>query len=62
MTAPDAQTAVFNLSRKYPSLPTILAEPEFMIMPKAGLAKGKSFFSAPVSAGPYKLVKLGRRQ
>ena len=59
VTAPDPQTAIFNLSRKYPSLPTILAEPEFLIMPKAGLAKGKSFFSAPISAGPYKLVKWG---
>jgi peptide/nickel transport system substrate-binding protein len=59
VTAPDAQTAVFNLSRKYPSLPTILAEPEFLIMPKAGLAKGKAFFRAPISAGPYKLVSWG---
>ena len=59
VTAPNAQTVVFQLSRPYPSLPTILAEPEFMIMPKSGLAKGASFFNAPVSDGPYALVSWG---
>jgi ABC-type transport system substrate-binding protein len=57
--APDPQTAVFHLNRPYPSLPTVLAEPALMIMPKAGLAQGKSFFDAPISAGPYKLQSWG---
>jgi len=59
VTASGSRTVVFHLSRVYPSLPTILAEPEFMIMPKSGLAKGTSFFKAPVSAGEYKLVSWG---
>ena len=57
--APDPQTAVFNLATKYPSLPTVLGEPEFLIMPAAGLSQGKSFFKKPTSAGPYTLQSWG---
>lgn len=64
---PDDTTVVFKLKTAYGSLPSVLATPPLMILPAAGLAKGKSFFDAPVSAGPYKLdsytqneVKLSR--
>ena len=57
--APSPQTVVFHVSRPYPSLPTVLGEPEFLIMPSAGLAQGKSFFKKPISAGPYSLQSWG---
>jgi len=53
--APDPQTAIFQLTRPYTSLPTVLGEPEFMILPTSGLSQGKSFFNKPVSAGAYML-------
>lgn len=57
--APDPLTVVIRVKRPYPSLPTILGYPAMMIMPEAGLASGKAFLDAPVSAGPYKLVSWG---
>jgi ABC-type transport system substrate-binding protein len=48
-----------HLSRPYPSLPTVLSQPEMTILPTEGLAKGKSFFNAPVSAGQYTLESWG---
>ena len=57
--APDPQTVVFKVARPYPSLPTVLGEPEFLIMPASGLAQGKDFFKKPVSAGPYTLQSWG---
>jgi len=57
--APSPTTVVMHLSRPYPSLPVVLSQPEMTILPSQGLAKGKSFFDAPVSAGPYKLQSWG---
>lgn len=57
--APSPDTVVIRLSRPYPDLSTVLTEPEFAIFPASGLAKGESFFKAPVSAGPYKLTSWG---
>jgi peptide/nickel transport system substrate-binding protein len=56
---PSPTVAVFRLSRPYPSLPTILSQPEMTIYPSARLARGTSFFNAPVSAGPFKLTSWG---
>lgn len=60
--APSPEKIIVRLKRPYPSLPTILTEPECVIFPASGLAKGDSFFSAPVSAGPYKLTSWGGGQ
>jgi ABC-type transport system substrate-binding protein len=57
--APDPQTVVFHLTRPYTSLPTVLGEPEFMILPTSGLKEGKNFFNKPTSAGPYVLQSWG---
>jgi peptide/nickel transport system substrate-binding protein len=57
--APSPTKVVMHLSRPYPSLPTILSQPEMTILPRAGLAKGKSFFDTPVSAGQYELQSWG---
>jgi peptide/nickel transport system substrate-binding protein len=59
VAAPTPTKVVFTLNDRYPSLPTILAEPVMMIMPAAGITKGKAFYNAPISAGPYKLVSWG---
>jgi len=64
VTAPDATTVVFKLKRPFPSLRTVLGEPEFMVLPArsvdpaAGTAQ-KSVASDPISAGPYELVSWG---
>lgn len=64
VSAPDAHTVVFRLSRPYPSFRTILGYPAFAILPakdlnpSKGTAKG-NFFADPVSAGPYKLLSWG---
>jgi peptide/nickel transport system substrate-binding protein len=57
--APTATTVTMHLSRPYPSLPTVLSQPEMTILPKHGLAKGPSFFDAPISAGPFMLSSWG---
>jgi peptide/nickel transport system substrate-binding protein len=56
---PSPTTVVMHLSRPVPSLPSILSQPEMTILPTEGLAKGKAFFDAPVSAGQYKLESWG---
>jgi peptide/nickel transport system substrate-binding protein len=55
---PDDTTVVFKLARPYPSLPDVLAEPGFMVLPAKRLSD-RTFFRLPVSAGPYKLVSWG---
>lgn len=60
--APDPQTVVINLKSKTPALPTLLSAQYLSIWPKAGLAKGKSFFDAPYSGGAYKLESWGGGQ
>lgn len=59
IATPTPTTAVFHLARPYPSLPTLLSQPEMTILPAEGLAKGSSFLNAPVSAGPYRLQSWG---
>jgi ABC-type transport system substrate-binding protein len=59
VTAPSPSTVVIDLKHPNPSLPTVLAEPGMMILPAKGIAKGASFFDAPVSAGPYRLSSWG---
>jgi peptide/nickel transport system substrate-binding protein len=57
--APAPTTVVMHLARPYPSLPTVLSQPEMTILPTEGLARGKKFFNAPVSAGQFKLESWG---
>ncbi len=59
VAAPDPQTVVIHLKSKTPALPTLLSAQYLTIWPKAGLAKGKAFFDAPYSGGPYKLASWG---
>jgi peptide/nickel transport system substrate-binding protein len=59
IATPRPTMVVFRLTRPYPSLPTLLSQPEMTILPARGLAEGSRFFNAPVSAGPYKLVSWG---
>ncbi|HET7120853.1 MAG TPA: ABC transporter substrate-binding protein [Solirubrobacterales bacterium] len=47
-----------DVSAPYPSLPTVLAEPQSVILPAGDLEK-PDFFSEPISAGPYKLKSWG---
>jgi ABC-type transport system substrate-binding protein len=63
-TATSPHTVVVKLTRPYPSLSTILTEPEFAVLPAKdlnpakGTAVGKSL-DLPVSAGRYKLQSWG---
>lgn len=59
IAAPTPTTAIFHLTRPYPSLPTVLSQPEMTILPAKGLASGRGFFNEPVSAGPYRLLSWG---
>lgn len=60
VTAVDDDTVEIDLDEPYPSLPEVLSQPAMMVMPTEGLAKGKSFFDAPISAGAYRMTsKLG---
>ena len=59
VSTPTPETAVFKLSRPYPSLPEVLSQPEMTIYPASGLKRGNAFFNAPISAGPYKLSSWG---
>ena len=64
VSAPSPHTVVFRLNRPYPSLPVLLTEPAFAILPAKDLnvAKGSAkgpFFDTPVSAGPYVLRSWG---
>jgi ABC-type transport system substrate-binding protein len=56
--APTPTTAIFHLSRPYPSLPVVLSQPEMTIYPAAKVGD-KDFFNAPISAGPYALINWG---
>ncbi|MFL6163832.1 MAG: ABC transporter substrate-binding protein [Jatrophihabitantaceae bacterium] len=55
---PTPTTAIFHLSRPYPSLPVVLSQPEMTIYPAAKVDH-KDFFNAPISAGPYALTSWG---
>jgi ABC-type transport system substrate-binding protein len=59
IATPSPTTVVFHLDRPYPSLPTVLSQPEMTIYPARGLERGSSFFDAPISAGPYELQSWG---
>jgi peptide/nickel transport system substrate-binding protein len=59
VSAPNASTVVVRLSEVYPSLPTILAESGFAILPASAYKKPASYMQAPVSAGPYKVASWG---
>lgn len=58
VTATDDSTVEFALKSAYPSLPSVLAMPNFMIMPAASL-NGADFMKNPISAGPYSLQSWG---
>ena len=67
VSAPDSTTVVVHLNAPYPSLKTLLAYPNFMILPASALIpeKGKAkagFFDSPISAGPYMLKSWGGTQ
>ena len=53
VTAPNPATAVFTLKGPSGSFLTLLAEPNFIISPSAGLADPKTFYLKPISAGQY---------
>jgi ABC-type transport system substrate-binding protein len=55
---PTPTTAIFHLSRPYPSLPVVLSQPEMTIYPAAKVGE-KDFFNAPISAGPFALTGWG---
>lgn len=57
-TAKGADTVVVSLSRPYPSLSKVLAEPLMTIFPADAL-KQKSFHDDPISAGRYELKSWG---
>lgn len=57
VVAKDSSTAVFTFKAPFPSFANAMANDGAVIFPKAGLAKGASFFALPVAAGQYKLVK-----
>jgi peptide/nickel transport system substrate-binding protein len=60
VTASGSRTVVFNFSSPFPDFrASLVALP---IFPASGLAKGASFFSNPISAGPYKLASWGGSQ
>lgn len=48
----------FALKSAYPSLPSVLAMPNFLIMP-AGKIASAGFMKSPISAGPYSLQSWG---
>ncbi|MCC6830895.1 MAG: ABC transporter substrate-binding protein [Thermoleophilia bacterium] len=56
--APDDTTVTLRLTRPYPSLEQVLTYPQFTIFPAGSVGK-KSFYEAPVSAGPYVLDSWG---
>jgi ABC-type transport system substrate-binding protein len=56
---PTPTNVIFRLTRPYPSLPTVLSQPEMTILPASGLVRGSSFLNAPTSAGPYRLQSWG---
>lgn len=57
--APSPTKVVMKLNRPYPSLQTIMSQPEMVILPTEGLAKGKDFFNEPVGAGQYMVESWG---
>lgn len=57
VTAPDASTVVINLKAPQPGLPQILAATENTIFPGKDAGKS-SFYSNPISDGPYKLASI----
>ncbi len=59
VTAPDASTVVVKLKQPYPSLPVILAESGFAILPASAYKKPASYMQKPVSAGPYMVQSWG---
>jgi ABC-type transport system substrate-binding protein len=46
---------VFSVNSPTPTLPTLLSQPQFAILPEKGIRAGKSFFTKPISAGRYVL-------
>lgn len=58
VTAKGADTVVVSLSRPYPSLPKVLAEPLMTIFPADAVGK-KNFHNDPISGGRYVLKSWG---
>lgn len=58
VVAVDDATVEFRLKSPYPSLPVLLAQPAFPVLP-AGRVADASFYANPISAGPYKLESFG---
>lgn len=58
VVAVGAAKVEFRLKSPYPSLPVLLAQPAFPVLP-AGRVADASFYANPVSAGPYKLQSFG---
>lgn len=53
VSAPNATTAVINLNGPSGSFLFLVAQPNFIISPAVGLAKPKTFYQKPISAGQY---------
>lgn len=45
-----------DLRNRFASLPVVLTEGPFAVMPAKGIAQGRSFLADPVFAGPYRLA------
>lgn len=55
VVAANPTTVVFKVKKPTSLIPYLLADPGSSIWPASGLAKGKSFFTQPISAGQYKI-------
>lgn len=53
-SAPDPQTVVIALDKPKPTLETLLAAPWHAVLPASAVGD-RTFFSKPISAGPYKI-------
>lgn len=62
IATPDDRTVVFNLSRPSPSFPKMISMSAFIVLPRAGIEQGASFFKKPISSGPYKITSVSQNR
>lgn len=56
----SADEVEIQVKAPFASLPAVLSEGPFAIMPAEGIAKGRGFFKDPVFAGPYRIASNSR--
>jgi len=61
-TLKGSDTVVLKFAAPEAGFPSIVSSPDFNILPAAGLKQGESFFSHPISAGPYVVDSFGARK